>query len=110
MEALSLFDSIVEEIEKDHARAWLQKHQPESYDQLIRKVEQARVGLAPSGAQSSPSLSVCSSGAGTTASSWRRWTFLSKLASTASQPKARRDRLYGPRKRRSGKSFCPPSR
>ncbi len=48
-EALSLLDSIVEEIERTNAWAWLQKHQPESYDQLIRKVEQARVGLAPSG-------------------------------------------------------------
>ena len=48
-EALSLLDSIVDEIDRANAWAWLQKHEPESHEQLIRKVGHARVGLAQSG-------------------------------------------------------------
>ena len=54
--ALRLLNSIEEEIDKTDAWAWLQKHELRSYKQLIKKLEYAAEGLAPSGRSELKSL------------------------------------------------------
>ena len=48
-EALRLLDLIEAEVEKATAWKWLTSNQPDSYDEMISKLEQAREGLTQSG-------------------------------------------------------------
>ena len=48
-QALDILDQIEREVSKANAWDWLTTHEPESYDQLCSKLEDARYGLSPAG-------------------------------------------------------------
>ena len=49
VEGLDILEDIECEISKANAWDWLTTHEPESYDQLYQKLEDARDGLSPAG-------------------------------------------------------------
>ena len=48
-QALDILDQIERELSKANAWEWLTTQEPESYDQLCQKLEDARDGLSPAG-------------------------------------------------------------